>query len=32
MCFLPRSVRENVTAVSYSLFNTSKNGPDFKEL
>ena len=32
MCVLPHFARENVTALSYSLFRASKNGRDFEEL
>ena len=32
MCLSTRFVIENLTAIASSLFNTSKNGPDFEDL
>ena len=32
MCLSTRFVIENLTALTNSLFNTSKNGPDFEDL
>ena len=32
MCLSTRFIIENLTALTNSLFNTSKNGPDFEDL